>query len=357
MLNMSGCAGGATAGFAECEGSFHAAVKRAPHLKNRKGMAIVIALAFSFCLLIMVVGMWVSQRNVSAQNRTALQQQQAFFAARSAMQHFLVKSRLSPTELYDAVSFTAGKNPLFVFSEYPQEANPDGSPKFIQADEDSMYITGPFPPGFKAYSMKKSNTELAEPDKAGKARYLYLAVDGDNTPKVFIRLGSYYNPMFRFLHSSLVNADISTRSRYIDADKNALKLYGNPAETHYRNKFLEYYLRDCTNATAPAFLGQNIPSDRKLQPMLVILKAQNAAPRNWKLGETYSLFDPVSPEQFPYTMVYRVANISIAAMKELKKYGEEAIQVEVEGLIIDFQGKVFRSRQVKTQKITRRGTL
>jgi hypothetical protein len=320
-------------------------------IKNRRGMAIVVALAFAFCLLLMILGMWVSQRNVATQNRLFHQQQQAFFAARSAMQHFLVKSRLTPTELYDAVSFTQGKNPFFGFNQYSQGTGND--PTFFQADDDGTYIQGPSGAPFKLFCLKKkdysNNWILAEADKSGVPRSVYMALDNDSNPQVLIKLGSYHNPMFRFLHSSLVKANAADRTRYVEADPNVLKTYNDR-----RFKYLDFYLRDCTNATYSVFPGQVLPSGNKVQPLLEVQKASSVTPKNWKL-EDYSLGDFTNNNRYPYTMLYRVASVSIAAMKELRKYGEEAIQIEVEGMIIDFQGKVFKSRQSKTQKITRKG--
>ena len=297
-------------------------------------MAIVIALTFAFCLLILILGMWISQRNTAGQTRLLLQNQQAFFAARAAMQHFLVKARVLPTELYDAVAFTQGKNPMCSFAEYSKTDTIDFEP----ATDKSGPISGPN--GETIYCQKKiSGGDLAEPDRTNKPKYVYLQLDPPQNG-VFFRLGSFYNPAFRFLNRDLVDPTLG-KKQFLQANQTVLNNIPN------RKVYLEYYLRDCTNATSPV----------KLQPMLVFEKKPGVKAKDWKLSDYFGTFDPDNPAQFPYSMVYKVNKIEIAAMKELRKYGEEAIQVEVEGTIVDFQGKVFSTKQVRTQKITRTGTL
>ncbi|MDD3146425.1 MAG: hypothetical protein PHD82_03905 [Candidatus Riflebacteria bacterium] len=72
---------------------------------SRRGVAIVIALFFCFCMLILFVSMMFRQTSTAGHNQLTIQERQAFFAARAAMQHFLLKAKLFPTELYDAVEF------------------------------------------------------------------------------------------------------------------------------------------------------------------------------------------------------------------------------------------------------------
>jgi predicted PurR-regulated permease PerM len=88
-------------------------------MQNKKrGVAIVVALFFSFCMLVLFVAMMYRQSSTSGHNQLTNQERQAFFAARAAMQHFLLKAKLFPTELYDAVEFAQGKNPLCNFAEF-----------------------------------------------------------------------------------------------------------------------------------------------------------------------------------------------------------------------------------------------
>jgi hypothetical protein len=63
------------------------------------------------------------QSSTASHNLINLIEKQAFFASRSAIQHFLLKAKLFPTELYDAVEISKGKNPLFNFTEFPDHNN------------------------------------------------------------------------------------------------------------------------------------------------------------------------------------------------------------------------------------------
>lgn len=96
---------------------------------ERRGMAIIIVMVFALCLLVMFGSMSFHHRSVAGRTKLSLRDQQAFFAARAAMQHFLLKARLFPTELYDAVEFKQGKNPYFDFTEFPFR-NEDGQAAF-----------------------------------------------------------------------------------------------------------------------------------------------------------------------------------------------------------------------------------
>lgn len=315
---------------------------------SRKGMAIIVALTFSFCLMILIAGMFMTHRNVASQNRLTLQQQQAFFAARAGMQHFLVKSRMMPTELYDAVSYTSGKNPLFAFNEYMQPSNTGAYPTFESANNAAGPVRG------KIYNedifclKTRAGGTLLEQDRYGKPRFVYVPIDSART--TFVRLGSYYNPMFRFLSSAL-SSDASTGiKRLIEANQGAL----NAIPESTRKRYLMFYLRDCSNTP------DITESKYVMHPLLLVRKAASVRPNDWSLGgssPTYTGFDPANPEQYPYSMEYKVKDISIAAMKELRRYGEEAIKIEVEGSITDFQGKTYKTTLIKTQKITRTGSL
>lgn len=68
-------------------------------------------------------------------------------------------------------------------------------------------------------------------------------------------------------------------------------------------------------------------------------------------------FDIATNDGYPYTMNYRVNEVKIQSIKGLRKYGEEAIEVSVEGLIKNFQGKVTPQTQRRIQKITRKGSV
>ncbi len=276
---------------------------------SRKGMAIVVALFFAFCLMIMFFGLFTQHRNVTAHNRVSLQNQQAFFAARAAIQHLLLKAKLFPTEFYDAVEFSQGKNPLFDFSEYPRNDD-SGKPIFVPSKlSNGVFVKDPV---------------YREQDLDNNAKYFYIQLDG--RPDVFVRIGSFYNPDFRYLAPSL-------------ASSNAAKRYTTPEPPNTQwnaGKYLKYYILDCTN------WDDKHPSlDMKLADYV-------KTSRDWRLS------DP-GVKGYPYTMKYKVDEVSIHAMKELRRYNEEAIEIKVEGSIDDFQGKNYTQIQKKIQKITRSG--
>jgi hypothetical protein len=68
-------------------------------------------------------------------------------------------------------------------------------------------------------------------------------------------------------------------------------------------------------------------------------------------------WDVATNDGYPYTMNYIVNDVAIQSIKGLRKYGEEAIEIAVEGQIKDFQGKITNQVQKRTEKITRRGAL
>ncbi|RCK79280.1 MAG: hypothetical protein OZSIB_0151 [Candidatus Ozemobacter sibiricus] len=286
---------------------------------RRRGMAIVIALFFAFCLMILVAGMLFQHKNVAQHNRMSLEQQQAFFAARAAIQHFLLKAKLFPTELYDAVEFSVGKNPLCDFSEF------SGSENFQLVK------------GFSGVYVRKLPAE--ELDVNRKPKYFYIKLAGQDD--VFIKMGSFYNPDYRYLGPGLAQAD--PKKKYTQPI-NPQVAYGDVKA----DKFLRYFIRDCTNARVDG---------KRLQPALEMLigPGVNTA-TSWKIATS---------EGYPYTMTYKVNRVSLQAMKELRRYNEEAIEIEVEGTIYDFKydalkpdrGGKFSQVQRKVQKITRRGSL
>lgn len=285
-------------------------MKRTPKLHNRSGMAIIVALFFSFCMLVLFVSMMYRQSSTAHHNRLTLQERQAFFAARAAMQHFLVKAKLFPTELYDAVEFKQGKNPLANFSEFESTA-PSGQSAFE-----------PFGAKPDVYVRVRPEREL---DLNGQPRYFYLPMPGK---EAFVRLGSYRNPDYRFLLANL--SDSSSGNKYTKAQ--------NPPKDLKPHKYLEYFIRDCTNMTVN---GQNMQS-----PLEMAISTELKRINDW---------DIVAAEGYPYTMNYRVGEVQIQTIQGLRRYGEEAIEIAVEGLVKDFQGRVTSQTQKRTEKITRRG--
>lgn len=278
---------------------------------KRRGVAIVVAIFFAFCMLILFVSMIFRRTSTSGHNRLAIQERQAFFASRAAIQHFLVKAKLFPTELYDAVEFSQGKNPLCNFTEFEGDIAGNSAFEPMAANPD-------------VYVRVLPTREL---DINKKPKYFYLPLPNMNA---FVQLGSFHNPDYRFLAPGLAQDD--TESRYLRPKK--------PAANLKPDKFLKYFVRDCTNM---------VVDGTRLQPPLEMVMDKSIK----KITD----WDVATSEGYPYTMSYRVDDVKIQSIKGLRKYGEEAIEILVEGQTKDFQGKVTSQVQKKTEKITRKGAL
>jgi len=281
-------------------------------LNSRKGIAIVIALFFAFIMMILLLAMMSRQSSTAGHNQLSIQERQAYFAARSAMQHFLLKAKLFPTELYDAVEFMQGKNPLCSFAEF-EGTDKTGRQSFEPMKSNSNVYVRVYPA--RELDMKK------------QPKYFYFPIPGKDA---FIRLGSYYNPDFRYLMPGL--AKTNPADRYLHPK--------GPPQSLKPDKYLHYYIRDCTNMRvdgAGIQAGIEIKGSKKIKNI-----------HNW---------DSAAEEGYPYTMGYKVVEINLQAMKGLRKYGEEAIEIVVEGQSKDFKGKITKQVQKKVQKITRRGAL
>jgi hypothetical protein len=286
-------------------------MKFIPYHARRRGIAIVVALFFSFCMLILFVSMLYRQSTTASHNKLTIQDRQAFFASRAAMQHFLLKAKLFPTELYDAVEISQGKNPLCNFTEF--DGNIAGNSAFEpMSSRPELYV--------RVYPEK-------ELDMHKKPKYFYHPLPGKDA---FIRLGSFHNPDYRFLTPGL--AETSPETRYIKPAK--------PAANLKPQKYLTYYVRDCTNTTVDGV---------RLQPPLEMVGDK-------KINKITD-WDVAKNDGYPYTMSYRIEDVNIQSIKGLRKYGEEAIEIVAEGFTRDFQGKVTNQLQKRTEKITRRGAL
>jgi len=83
---------------------------------SKNGIAIFLVVMVGALVGVFVAIVVYHQSTVRQQTATHLEGVQAQILARSAQQHFLLKFGLLPTELYDATSYSAGKNPFFDFS-------------------------------------------------------------------------------------------------------------------------------------------------------------------------------------------------------------------------------------------------
>ncbi|MCK9455979.1 MAG: hypothetical protein PHF08_01805 [Candidatus Riflebacteria bacterium] len=281
---------------------------------TKRGMAIVISLVVSFCLLLLFVALNMRQSSTASHNQITLQERQALFSARAAMQHFLLKIKLFPTELYDAVELAQGKNPIFDFSEFEakSETNDNAFVSYSIPGKESVYI--------RVLPSK-------EYDMYGQPKYFYHPLPGKDA---FIRLGSFTNPDYRFLLKNSASSD---------PEKKYLSPAAPPIELK-ADKYLKYFIRDCTNQS---LLTAN------LQPALdMTINSEISKIKN---------FDIAKHEGYPYTMNYSVSEVKIQSIQGLRKYGEEALEISVEGIATNFQGKSKSQTHKRIQKITRKGSI
>ena len=62
-------------------------------------------------------------------------------------------------------------------------------------------------------------------------------------------------------------------------------------------------------------------------------------------------------QYYPYSLRYSVVDVRVKAIQGMRKYGEEAIEITVEGNVMDFQNKTKSQPIAHTQKITRKGSI
>ncbi|MBU1108099.1 MAG: hypothetical protein KKB51_15615 [Candidatus Riflebacteria bacterium] len=280
--------------------------------RKRRGVAIVVAVFFAFCMLVLFVAMMFRQSSTAHHNQLTIDERQAFFAARAAMQHFLLKAKLFPTELYDAVELAQGKNPLCNFAEF------EGSTDSGQ-------------PCFEPVSARPELFVRVRPDREvdmnQQPKYFYQPLPGKDA---FIRLGSYHNPDYRYLAPGLARSE--PEYRYVKPNP--------PPASAQSGKYLNYYIRDCSNML--------MDGARMQVPLEIVISPDVKNIQEW---------DAATMDGYPYTMSYKVTDVKIQSIKGLRKYGEEAIEVSVEGAVKNFQGKLIPQTQKRVQKITRKGAI
>ena len=279
---------------------------------NRRGVAIVVAVFFAFCMLVLFVAMMFRQSSTAHHNQLTIDERQAFFAARAAMQHFLLKAKLFPTELYDAVELAQGKNPLCNFAEF-EGSTDSGQPAFE-----------PVSARPELFVRVRPEREL---DMNQQPKYFYQPLPGKDA---FIRLGSFHNPDYRYLAPGLAKSEPD--DRYVKPNP--------PPAAAKPDKYLNYYIRDCSNML--------MDGARMQPPLEIVISPEVKNIQEW---------DAATMDGYPYTMSYKVTDVKIQSIKGLRKYGEEAIEVSVEGAVKNFQGKLIPQTQKRVQRITRKGAV
>ncbi len=101
--------------------------------KNRKGSALAFALFIAGVLLVSETFLINQNRSNLIHRKMNIESLQSYFAAKSGVQHVLLKCQIIPTQLYDAASFAKGRNPYFDFGQYPtsQDLNASFTPRIV----------------------------------------------------------------------------------------------------------------------------------------------------------------------------------------------------------------------------------
>ena len=141
----------------------------------------------------------------------------------------------------------------------------------------------------------------------------------------FIRVASYYYPIYRFLAPNI--AQESQSMKYSKPQK---------LEDDYKaNKYLYYYYKDCSNYSASDILY--------FQPVMQVIKAYGI--------NNHKDFDITKTDGYPYSIKYRVKEIKIKPIHGVKTFGEEEIDVVVEGKAVNFYNKESSQIHVHSLKI------
>ncbi len=96
--------------------------KKIRQRKKRQGFAIFMVIMIVLILASFAAILWHSGRGNRTVREFIIEKKQAEYLAKGAQQHFLLKFRYLPTELYDAVAYSIGKNPYYDFGR-PHEGS------------------------------------------------------------------------------------------------------------------------------------------------------------------------------------------------------------------------------------------
>lgn len=83
--------------------------------RARRGFAILMVVMIALILSSFATIIWYLGSGDKAIKEVVQEKKQSEYVARGAQQHFLLKFRYMPTELYDAVAYSIGKNPYYDF--------------------------------------------------------------------------------------------------------------------------------------------------------------------------------------------------------------------------------------------------
>lgn len=139
--------------------------------RKREGIAIFLVVMITGIIGVFVAVMIFQRQGSTKHLAIKLEKNQATYLAQGAHQHFLLKFKLLPTELYDAVSYAVGKNPYFDFSARVESVPGDNSfklPNGKKPDRGPMFFTG-----------SQGRTQVSI-DPASKRLVINRSTEGDN---------------------------------------------------------------------------------------------------------------------------------------------------------------------------------
>lgn len=142
------------------------------HQRKTAGMAVFIVVMVAAVIGVFVAIVFFHGRDTRRKGAEKRDKAQAQYLAKGAHNHFLLKFKLLPTELYDAVSYAVGKNPYFDFSIKVKSADATGfiPADGVEADFGPMFFTGS---GGKTRVTKDGDDQLGI-DRASEGTGLYL---------------------------------------------------------------------------------------------------------------------------------------------------------------------------------------
>lgn len=112
---------------------------------RRRGVAIFVVMSAVLVLGAFAAILWSSKSQSQAPLEQSFEKRQAEYLAKGAQQHALLKARLLPTELYDAISYSIGRNPYFDFGlGLKVQPSPSGplDPQDADRNPGPMFYTG-----------------------------------------------------------------------------------------------------------------------------------------------------------------------------------------------------------------------
>lgn len=250
-------------------------------------MAIVIVLMLCAVFMVTVISLQRSSGDYRHFAGRAQRDLQAYFIARSAIEHTKLKIKFFPSELHDAAALSLGKNPMFDFTVLtPDEYNSlsDFRQEQYSSTEPHVHLAGPFNPG----------------------------------PR-FISDGTLLSGDERWSRLDELSSEDSDPSNFLDFEDTWFPDTGWPTDMNgdqilNSDLYLWRFRSDVTN---------NI----QIQPSLGWSADELHPEREINIAEHL--------DRYPFQGMYEVLDMRVGSIVGSRRLGQEAIVVVVSGAIID----------------------